>query len=294
MREHPELSRADLLFVNEVDVGMARSGNRNVAADLAELLGMTWVFAPAHLELTKGVGADLDATGDNTIGLQGNAILSRYRLTAARVIPLPVCFEAFEFHEKRFGRRAAVVATLATEFGDLTLAGTHLEVRDTPQCRARQMQALLAALPAGPAVVAGDFNCSTFERGNLVRTVRGVLRLFGNPERLRADLRRPQTREPLFRALAAAGFGIEGWNTDDMTIVERVEGLEDAAHLPGPVRRAVLARLDRLGRRLEFRLDWFAGRGLHARRAMTLPRLYDEDGERLSDHAPIVVDVDGV
>jgi hypothetical protein len=57
------------------------------------------------------------------------------------------------------------------------------------------------------------------------------------------------------------------------------------------VRRAILARLDRLGRRLEMRLDWFAGRDLAPRHPATLGGIVGDGGERVSDHDPIVVDV---
>jgi hypothetical protein len=109
----------------------------------------------------------------------------------------------------------------------------------------------------------------------------GTARLLGDAERLRASLRNPPEREPLFLELRRGGFRIEGWNTADITIVERIEGLEDARHLPGPVRRRVLERLDRLGRRLEFRLDWFAGRGVTPHNPLTIPGLVQLGTEHL-------------
>ena len=284
---HPDLEGADVVFLNEVDLGMARSGNRHVARELAERLGMYWAFAPAHIELTKGVGDDLAAPGENAVGLQGNAILSRFPLEAVRVVGLPVCFEPYHFHEKRYGRRVAVLARVRTADGWLDLAGTHLEVRNTPACRARQVRALVSALPRrGPAVVAGDFNASTFARGTFARTVQGTMRLLhGDVARLRAALRDPVPHEPLFLELARAGLRTEGFNTADHTIVERVDGLEDSSHLPGPVRRHVLSRLDRIERRLEMRLDWFAGRDVVARSPATVA------GLAASDHDPITVEI---
>ena len=40
--------------------------------------------------MTKGVGADLDAPGEDAVGLQGNAIRSRFPLGRPRVVALPV------------------------------------------------------------------------------------------------------------------------------------------------------------------------------------------------------------
>ncbi len=292
LASHAILARADVIFLNEVDLGMARSGNRDVAAELATRLGVSYAFAPAHIELTKGVGTDLDAQGDNTAGLQGNAILSRWPLERVRVVALPTCFEPYHFFEKRFGRRVAIVASLATARGPLHVAGTHLEVRNTPQCRALQMRTVVNALPPrGPAVVAGDLNVSTFARGTFLRTVRGTMRLLGDADRLRGSLIDPSSHEPVFTELRRGGLRVEGWNTAERTIVERLDGLEDAKHLPAPVRRAILARLDRLGRRLEMRLDWFAGRQLSPSGPTTISDIASEDGGRASDHDPIVVDV---
>ncbi|MFI5176107.1 MAG: hypothetical protein ACHQKY_14700, partial [Terriglobia bacterium] len=93
---------ADLILLQEADFGMARSGNRFVARELACALGMNFAFAPCFVELTKGVGEDLKAAGENSSGLQGNAILSRFPIRSARTIRLPQCFEPFEFTEKRF------------------------------------------------------------------------------------------------------------------------------------------------------------------------------------------------
>ena len=289
---HPDLVQADVIFLNEVDVGMARTANRNVARDLAEWLGFTWVFAPAHLELTKGVGAELEAPGENAEAMQGNAILSRYAMRDVRVVPLTNCFEPFEFEEKRYGRRVAVVAALDTVAGPLFLAGTHLEVRNTPACRARQIRDVVDALPpAGPALVAGDLNSGTFPRGTFARTLVGTLRLLGDVDKLKAELRNPVSREPLFLELARGGFRIEGWNTDDVTIVEAIDSLEDAERLPKPVARYVLKRIDRLDRKLPMRLDWFAGRDISSSHPLTISGLADDDGRRVSDHDPIAVTV---
>lgn len=292
LASHPHLSGADVVFLNEVDAGMARTGNRHVARDLAEALGLHWAFAPAHLELTKGVGADLDAPGENAEALQGNALLSRYPLHDVRVVRLATCFEPYHFSEKRYGGRVALVVTVETLAGPLLLAGTHLEVRNTPACRARQMRDVVGALPPrGPAVVAGDFNASTFPRGTFLRTLSGVRRLLGDVRKLKSELRNPEPFEPLFLELARGGFRTEGWNTDEVTIVEPIDSLEDAAKLPGPLARFVLRRIDRLDRKLPMRLDFLAGRDVTPSAPRTIAGLTGADGGRVSDHDPICVTV---
>lgn len=292
LRTHPVLSAADVVMLNEVDLGMARSGNRHIARELAAQLDMHWAFAPAHIEMTKGVGAELDAEGENAVGMQGNAILSRYPLAGVRVVRLACCFEPYHFHEKRYGGRVAISAHIDTAAGPMQIVGTHLEVRNTPGCRARQMRDITRITGRrGRALVGGDLNCSTFERGTFLRTLAGTARLVGDVDRLFADLRDPRAREPLFLELRRAGLRVEGWNTDDVTIVERIDALEDARLLPGFLVKALRRRIDRMGSKLPMRLDWFAGREIEGRNPQTLRDIAGDDGQRVSDHDPISVDV---
>src|ERR1051325_9027517 len=104
------------------------------------------VFAPAYLEFSKGYGEDLRMPGENTIALQGNAILSRYPLQYPRIIELPVCFDHFEHAEKRIGRRIAVAAEIEINERQMSFVSAHLEVRNSPACRARQMAAIITDL----------------------------------------------------------------------------------------------------------------------------------------------------
>ena len=140
------MHEADLVFLQELDVGMARSGNQFIARELALALRMNYAFVPSFIELTKGVGDDLDAPGENQTGFQGNAILSRFPILNPRSIPLPQCFEPFGFTEKRYGRRNALVCELSFRDKHFTAVSIHLEVRNTPGCRATQMAALLRRL----------------------------------------------------------------------------------------------------------------------------------------------------
>ncbi|MCA9727723.1 MAG: hypothetical protein KC729_08565, partial [Candidatus Eisenbacteria bacterium] len=145
----PVLRAADLYCLNEVDVGMARSGgNAHVARVLAEALGCHSVFVPSYLECTKGPGAEAEAPGENRRGWHGLAILSRIPIESARVVALPHCFDYFDFFEKRFGRRQGLVARIRWQGAPLEVVTTHLEVRNTPACRARQMEALLQGIGA--------------------------------------------------------------------------------------------------------------------------------------------------
>src|SRR5262245_31214037 len=54
LESRPGLAGADLITLNEVDLGMARSGNRDVARDLAAGLGLHAAWAALFLESTRG------------------------------------------------------------------------------------------------------------------------------------------------------------------------------------------------------------------------------------------------
>jgi endonuclease/exonuclease/phosphatase family metal-dependent hydrolase len=103
--------------------------------------GLQWFFAGART--VRGIE-------------RGNAILSSLPFAATRSIELP--------RERQ--RRVAAVATVRLGTVDLTLVNVHLENRASwwkgglpgDRARARQMDALLAQLPPGPAILGGDLN----------------------------------------------------------------------------------------------------------------------------------------
>jgi endonuclease/exonuclease/phosphatase family metal-dependent hydrolase len=304
LRSDERLKWADLILLNEADVGMSRSGNRHVARDIAESLGMHMVFGAAHLELTSG------HQEENRESLQGNAVLTRYPVLEARIVPLPNCFEPYEFQEKRYGRRNCVWASLAVGGGTWWVGSTHLEVRNTPRCRARQMSRIMAALPGenhDPCLLGGDFNSNTFLRGTPWRTLAAACRLAMNsPSRVQAELIHPHAgKEPLFQVAHTAGFRWKEFNCREPTACAPLDGLEDARLLPSLVRRSIQKRLDRYQGYLSLKLDWFLARNA---RALTEKEMRDSDSgvfssapgrvaviqkgpDRLSDHAPIFTDL---
>ncbi len=301
---------ADVLLLNEADKGMLRSGNVHVASEIACALGMNLAFGAAHIELTKGTGDELELSGENQESLQGNAVLSRYPILEALVVPLPVCFEAFEFHEKRYGSRNCVWARLLVGKCHVWVGATHLEVRNTPCCRALQMKHLMSRLPGSaeqPRLLGGDLNTSGFARGTRWRTMQSIERLlFHDMEEVREELRHPERRsEPLFRVAAHAGFEWKGINSFEETASTPIGGLEDAGLLPGFVVSYVRRCLEPYKGHLSFKLDWLLGRGIQALRAGEVSDastgvassapggvpMEHTGAARISDHIPILSDL---
>src|SRR5436190_16376545 len=95
----PPFAGTDLLLLSEVDVGLGRSGNRNVARELAEALGMSYAFGVSYLALTDDFGDDAGGR-ENTLALAGPAILSRYPIGRVENIDLPEIRDKFRSSEK--------------------------------------------------------------------------------------------------------------------------------------------------------------------------------------------------
>jgi endonuclease/exonuclease/phosphatase family metal-dependent hydrolase len=268
-----QVRRADVLLLCEVDDGMARSNNFDVAAELAARLGLHYAFAPNYFELTRGTRKERFATRGraNARGFHGNAILSRWPLLDVRRLPLPVEFDWFRHYERRIGTRVALRATLARPGEPVTVAVAHLEAFASPAQRARQMRVLMEGLHDAPrAIVGGDFNTLGIRPG------------WGGAFRLLADRARDAHRltrsvvehEPLFEEARRVGFYWEDLNCWASTW-----------------------RLSRiLPSRFRAKLDWILGRNVNVVPGSTAVVRADLDRKsrgfgRLSDHDGLTLSI---
>ncbi|MBU1701283.1 MAG: endonuclease/exonuclease/phosphatase family protein [Candidatus Eisenbacteria bacterium] len=312
-QQQRDLQGADLILLNEVDVGMARSGNRHTARELANNLGMHWIFSPAYIELTKGMREEIQAPGENKDSLHGLAVLSKEEPILVERIELPEIFDTFDFVEKRYGSRIGLLVHFGRAWQDLVVAIVHLEVRDTPAGRRRQMQALLKAIDQSlkkngreksPVLLAGDLNTHTFPRGSFKHKANAVRRILGTPlDRLAEEMTEPwrDNREPLFSAMTDAGYHYEDLNDRSPTITVLLRGVEEAEMLPALFRRWI-GRAAALGERVfPMRLDWFAARGFGlngdkhqpfrvTRAATVVPSAWR--GDIPSDHFPLLLELE--
>ena len=143
LQEDPEIGRASVLALQEVDRKKKRTGNNNTARTIADGLGMyyTWAAPPS-----------VKPTDEEETGV---AILSIYPLSDVRRIVLPHPGPGQR-------RRAAIGATVEIPNRPLRVYSVHAETRIKFGKKLEQYQAVLddfAKFPADmPVIVMGDFN----------------------------------------------------------------------------------------------------------------------------------------
>lgn len=264
----------DVVLLTEMDWGMARSGQAHTTRKLAEKLDMFFAFGVEFLELGHGNAQERSdhANKPIAVGFHGNALLCKVPLRDPEVVRLDEGGQRFDGArgERRVGGRMAVVATLPTARGEITLASVHLESHSDPPQRGAQIRTLLDAIerraPRAPALIAGDLNTFSMSVDELSdgELLRSAMR--DDPDRRLY----PQRFEPLFDHARAAGFDWE------------------ACNLPGePTGRFADEGSSWRG---GFKIDWFLTRGLQVREPAVIDAA-EPGGCPLSDHELIALSV---
>ncbi|MCP4885823.1 MAG: endonuclease [Planctomycetaceae bacterium] len=137
-------TQPDLVALQEVDVGVKRSGRIHQARQLAEQTGMAVRFGPTqHFEG----------------GLFGNAVLTRHQILDVAIHPLPYSEST---PEKTTYPRAAIAVTIRAPSGQpLRLISTHFQ-HNVPEDRVAEAQAINGLFATDnekiPTILAGDMN----------------------------------------------------------------------------------------------------------------------------------------
>lgn len=301
LQRDPRLAGCDLLLITEADAGMARSGNRMVAEELARALGMAQVFAPCYLALGKGSGVERDATGANRFGLHGNALLSRYLIRDARAIALPNGVDKMAHREKRLGRQSAVVAIIDFPDRPVQAVSLHLDAQSTQRHRFEQMQLVLGQLDSSlPTVIGGDWNTSTYDSSHAMWAILGFWRrvMMGVDYTIRNHYLHPESwfERDLFRLLEKEGFDYRSANVSGApTVYYDIGDIRIRRNLnewvPAWCFAFIKWSLRNHGGRCPLKLDWFAVRGLRTENPAVAHDLSQAYGEPLSDHDPIALDL---
>lgn len=122
----------DIICLQELDIGCARSGNVDSALEIAKAMQMQCVFVAEFYEIPSPLRTAKTQGG----GLHGNAILSRFPISSHSTIPHK--YEPFNWNrdgdskrEPRIGNRITLVAEIAIPWSSshrILFYSAHLEV----------------------------------------------------------------------------------------------------------------------------------------------------------------------
>jgi endonuclease/exonuclease/phosphatase family metal-dependent hydrolase len=196
----PPLRDAGVILLCEADWRTRRACGREVAAELASMLEMSFAYAPSF---------GLRSSGDPPSAFLGVAILSREPLMDVRATALPAP-PALSRHRWLAGAPAGLIASAVVDRRSITLGVAHLDRNASPRFRESQMAHYLSAFPAdGPAVIGGDFNTTTIDWTGKWGV---ALKLLGLTMTQPRRFRDPVAYEPLFGRLSEAGFDFQHAN----------------------------------------------------------------------------------
>jgi endonuclease/exonuclease/phosphatase family metal-dependent hydrolase len=256
--------RPDVVLASELDLGMARSGNRHTAAALAGRLGHAYAFGVEFLELGLGdprEAARLGSHAANELGFHGNAITARSPITDPVLIRIEEHGSWFdpETDQPRVGGRMALAARIDLDDRPVVVCSLHLESESDPALRAEQLGVVLRAVDArfgrGACVVGGDLNTFSASIGEARTRFRDLRE--ADPTRFCW----PVPYEPLFEVAASHGFDVDAPNAPEQTM--RLGADQRAGSL--------------------LRLDWLLVRDLEVVDRSTIPAVGSEE-EVISDH----------
>ena len=303
LKNHEQLKGKDLLLLTELDYGMARSGNRFVARELAKELNLNYAFAPVYIALQKGSGVEEFAEGENTRSLHGLAMFSKFPLKNVHAVPLPNGKDKMLGKEKRLGYLRALIADIEHPTGDFRAVTLHLDAHCSRAHRHLQMKIVLdhlETLPSLPTIIGGDWNTTTYNSQNATRAILGYFRrvLMGVKNVVYKHLPHPDRyfEKGLFGELEKRGFDYKSANEAgvgtlhyDMTSIEKNTNLRD--WVPAWCFPFIFWAARRVGGTVSARLDWFAAKGIAVKgKPQTISNLIDSENIPLSDHDAITLD----
>lgn len=305
LREHPRLKGSELLLLTELDYGMARSGNRDVAGEIASALKLNYAFVPCYLSLVKGSGLEYHVEGENSLALHGNALFSRFPVREVHAIALPNGKDKMRGKEKRLGQQRAVAAIVDHPSGSLWAVSLHLDAHSTQRHRYRQMQLVLDHLeglrPRLPVLIGGDWNTSTYNSKRATYSILGYCRrvLMGVGNVIANHYPHPDRwfERHLFRELERRGYSYKDLNQPGAcTLHYNVEDVAINTNMGDWVPQwcfwFINWALKKQGGACSMKLDWFAGKDIQPDPRMP-PEVVGSIHTRehpLSDHDPIVLD----
>lgn len=306
LKVHEELSERDIYLITELDHGMARSGNRFVAREIACELKLNYAFAPVYVALQKGSGVESEMEGENTRSIHGLAMFSRWPMKNVHAVPLPNGKDKMWGKEKRLGQLRALIADVEHPSIVFRAVTIHLDAHCSREHRRMQMNIILDhldLLPPMPTLIGGDWNTTGFNSQSGTRAIFGYWRrvMMGPKNVALNHLPHPERyfEKRLFTELESREFKFRDLNNIGQgTLHYHIESIEKNTNLRDWVPEwcfpFIFWAAGRVGGLVSARLDWFAARGLSiasGTKPKTIGGLIDSEGIPLSDHDAISVDL---
>ena len=228
----PELKNMDIIYANELDDGAVRSGNCNVAYEIAKSIGMNYAYGLEFIELVNP---------DDNKGFHGNALFSRWPIRWAKVVHMPEQYNWYYDRQKRIGARVAIVCSLDIGGREVGAVSVHLENRADSEGREAQMAVVYDEIkksfaPDTPVMIGGDLNTNTFD-GN---DIPGFTELFNDPERLAKHMAAVEKYERVLPQAEENGFSYRDFSSTEGTRRKPMPG----------------------GKSMLLKLDWLMARGM--------------------------------
>lgn len=305
LQGHQDLKDKDVLLLTELDHGMARSGNRFVAREIAERLGVNYAFAPVYIALQKGSGVESEMEGENTLSIHGLAMFSKWSMRNVHAVALPNGKDKMWGKEKRLGYLRALFADIEHPAGTFRAVTIHLDAHCSRAHRKRQIELILDhldTLEPIPTLIGGDWNTTTFNSQSSTRAIMGYWRrVFMGPKNVAKNhLPHPEKyfERPLFELIESRGYNYKTLNNvGSGTLHYHVESIEKNTNLRDWVPEwcfpFIFWAANRVGGHVSGRLDWFAGKGIKVAagtRPKTIGKLTNSENVPLSDHDAISLD----
>jgi endonuclease/exonuclease/phosphatase family metal-dependent hydrolase len=300
LRQHPALASADVLLLSELDWGMARTGNRFVARQMAASLGMSYVFAPCYVALTKGAGLEKHVEGENQESLHGNAVLSRYPMRSVHSLALPNGKDKMKGAEKRIGSQRAIVADIQHPLGVFRAVSLHLDAHSSQRHRHLQMRRVLDHIetlqPKLPVLIGGDWNTTTHNASRALYSILGYFRrvMMGVGHVVAEHYPYPDRwfERRLFHELQVHGYNYRDLNnagecTLHYNVADIAANLNMGEWVPNWCFWFINWALKQTGGSCSMKLDWFAGRRIHRTAIPQVVAALCDDNGPVSDHDPI-------
>jgi endonuclease/exonuclease/phosphatase family metal-dependent hydrolase len=164
-----EREKPDLCILQEVDLNARRSGDRNVAEELARMFQLNYVFGVEFQELGQG--------SRGAPAYHGQAVLSALPIRSSYILRFVNqsnfwqprwYFPNWGALQRRLGGRMALVVEIEMGGTTLVVYDVHLESREHESLRLSQMEEILAdakrySSSGIPLILAGDFNTRTHD-----------------------------------------------------------------------------------------------------------------------------------